>query len=158
MCYDLTNLSDTKVAASAGAPVHYDPVAGVRHYACTLDCPVTQEAIDEVGARLKDCECLRLLIDEEGNSLIELWTDRKRCPSPGGVTSDVSLEVGEVTPSQLVDRFYVATRRNLESLFAAVVDLSLLNVVEVRRRAVVTLVDQFDLSLSLLDDDFDDAL
>lgn len=133
---------------------HYDPATGARHYACNIGCAAVQEAVDRIAGHLADCQYIRLLHDGD-NSLIELWTRAQTAgishtPSTGRAVPEA------VTLDLVVDRLFAPTRRNLELLFAAITDLSLLDVVAIHPRRVTTLVDQFDLAVTVVDDEEDD--
>lgn len=119
---------------------HYDSATGARHYACNVGCAAVQEAVDRIAGHLADCQYIRLLRDGD-NSLIELWGRAV----PEAVTRDLA-----------VDQLFAPTRRNLELLFAAITDLSLLDVVAIDSRQVTTLVDQFDLAVTVFDDEDDE--
>ena len=111
-------------------------VHGIHHYPCPVECSIVQTAIENITEHLGDCASIRFSIEEGGSAIIELLPVNVDGPQPG----------------------FQPTRRIIEHLFEAVPDLSLWEVIAVNSdHEIEYLVDQFDLCVTVSDDDEDEA-
>jgi len=120
---------------------------GVSRYACPIECSVVQEAISKVAKHLHNCAAIGLTIDRYGAATIVLWTAK-------------ALASHRIHPEDPVDIAYQPTRETIQTLFEAVPDLSELEVIKIKAKRSVRLVEVNELCIEVVDDeaggDFDD--